>query len=250
MQFSEFKTKLRSYEDTEKMRAADDNVMNVQQRKARPAGAGDRGAERTAAEVVCFRCGLNEHLARTCQRRLWCSHCKSTTHRDTTCRRKQRGKRDDARKVSGETEDQEDKEYLFRVSEGAAEVDVRGLMVDSGATSHIVTDLAKFKRFDDGFQAKSHCVELADGTRCKGVAGRRGDAEVCLIDSKGRHLNTTLRQALYIPSYPQDILSVKAATANGATVVFKKGKDVLIHRDGTKFHIHVHDRLLFAHIEQ
>ena len=104
-----------------------------------------------------------------------------------------------------------------------------------------------FKRFDDGFQAKSHCVELADGTRCKGVAERRGDAEVCLIDSKGRHLNTTLRQALYIPSYPQDILSVKAATANGATVVFKKGKDVLIHRDGTKFHIHVHDRLYYLH---
>ena len=247
MQFSEFKTKLRSYEDTEKMRAADDNVMNVQQRRARPAGAGDRGAGRTAAEVVCFRCGLRGHLARGCQRRLWCSHCKSTTHRDTTCRRKQRGDRDDARKVSGETEDQEDKEYFFRVSEGAADVDVRGLMVDCGATSHIVTDLAKFKRFDDGFQAKSHCVELADGTRCKGVAERRGDAEVCLIDSKGRHLNTTLRQALYIPSYPQDILSVKAATANGATVVFKKGKDVLIHRDGTKFHIHVHDRLYYLH---
>ncbi|KAM8732845.1 uncharacterized protein AB9X84_025239 isoform 2-T2 [Acanthopagrus schlegelii] len=102
-------------------------------------------------------------------------------------------------------------------------------MVDCRATSHIVPDLAKLKRFDDGFQAKSHCVELADGTRCRGVAERRGDAEV--IDSKGRHLNTTLRQALYIPSYPQDILSVKAATASRATVVFKKGTDALIHKD-------------------
>lgn len=163
--FAEFKTKLRSYEDTEKMRAAgaDDNVMQVRQQRERPAGAGDRGAERAAAEVVCFKCGLKGHLARACQRRLWCSHCKSPTHRDTTCRRKQRRSRDNARKVSGET-DEQDKEYAFRVSEGAADVDVRGLMVDCGATSHIVTDLAKFKRFDDGFQAKSHCVELADGT--------------------------------------------------------------------------------------
>lgn len=120
-------------------------------------------------------------------------------------------------------------------------------MVDCGATSHIVTDLAKFKRFDEEFQAETRCVELADGTRCKGVAERRGDAQVCLIDSRGRHLNTTLRQALYIPSYPQDIFSVKVATTSGATVIFKSEKDVLIHRDGTKFHMHVHDRLYYLY---
>ena len=248
MQFSEFKTKLRSYEDTEKMRAeADDNVMNVRQRRARPDRPADRGAERSAAEVVCFKCGLKGHMARACRRKLWCSHCKSSTHRDTTCRWKQRGNRDDARRVHGETEDQDRDEYFFRVSEGAARVDVRGLMVDCGATSHIITDLAKFKRFDDGFQAETHCVELADGTRCKGVAERRGDAEVCLIDSRGRHLNATLRQALYIPSYPQDILSVKAATASGDTVVFTEEKNVLIYQDGTKFPIHVHERLYYLH---
>ncbi|KAM9799552.1 uncharacterized protein ACBT44_015894 isoform 2-T2 [Syngnathus typhle] len=204
MQFSEFKTKMRSYEDTEKMRAeADDNVMNVRQRRARPDRPADRGAERSAAEVVCFKCGLKGHMARACRRKLWCSHCKSSTHRDATCRRKQRGNRDDARRVHGVTEDQDRDEYFFRVSEGAARVD-----------------------------AETHCVELADGTRCKGVAERRGDAEVCLVDSTGRHLNATLRQALYIPSYPQDILSVKAATARGATVVFKEEKNVLIYQDG------------------
>jgi len=106
--------------------------------------------------------------------------------------------------------------------------------------------LQSFKRFDDSFQAKTHCVELANGTRCMGVAERRGDTEVGLIDSKGRHLSATLRQALYIPSFSQDILSVTAATASGATVIFKKGKNALIHKDGTKFHIHVHDRLYYV----
>lgn len=81
-------------------------------------------------------------------------------------------------------------------------------MVDTGATSHIVTNLAKFKSFDDRFQAETHCVELADGTRCKGVT------EVWLVDSRGRHLNATLKQALYIPSYPQDMFSVRAATSS------------------------------------
>ena len=107
-------------------------------------------------------------------------------------------------------------------------------MVDCGATSHIVTDIAKFKRFDDEFQARTHCMELADGTRCKGVAERRGDAEVYLMDSRGHHLKTMLRRALYIPSYPQEIFSVQAAAARGATVTFKRGEDILVHKDGTK----------------
>ena len=50
-------------------------------------------------------------------------------------------------KVSGETEDQ-DKQYIFQVSEGSA-----GDGRLRGATSHIITDLAKFKRFDEEFQA-------------------------------------------------------------------------------------------------
>lgn len=120
-------------------------------------------------------------------------------------------------------------------------------MVDCGATSHIVTDIAKFKRFDDDFQARTHCMELADGTKCKGVAECRGDAEVFLMDSRGRHLKTMLRRALYIPSYPQDIFSVQAAADSGATVTFKKGEDILMHKDGTKIPIHVHDRLYYLY---
>ncbi len=113
MTFAEFKTKLRSYEDTEKMRAAatTDNVMKVrmQQQRGRPDSAGDRGAERAAADLTCFRCGLKGHLAKACRRKLWCSHCRSATHRDTTCRKKrrQRSDRDDARKVYGETADED-----------------------------------------------------------------------------------------------------------------------------------------------
>ncbi|XP_071321105.1 uncharacterized protein [Trachinotus anak] len=126
----------------------------------------------------------------------------------------------------------------FRVSERAAGGTGRGLVGDCGATSHIVTGLAELKRFDERFQAKTRCVEL-----CVGVAERRGDAGACLIDSRGRHLNVTRRQALYIPSFSQDIFSVTAATASGAAAIFKEGKN----RDGTRFHVHLQDRLFYLH---
>ncbi len=118
-------------------------------------------------------------------------------------------------------------------------------MVDTGATSHIITDLEKFKWFDDEFQPEKHYIELADGTRATGVALRRGDAEVYMIDSAGHQVKTTLRNALYIPSYPQNIFSVKAATTNGASINFQQGQDELIHKDGTKFCIHEYNRLYY-----
>lgn len=88
-------------------------------------------------------------------------------------------------------------------------------------------------------------MELADGTRCNGVPERRGEAKVVLIDSRGQRCTTTLTQVLYIPTYPQDIFSVEAATANGATVLFTEGNNVLEYRDGTKFNIHVYNRLYY-----
>lgn len=101
----------------------------------------------------------------------------------------------------------------------------KGLMVDCGATSHMINDATKFKTVDKSFRPEDHMIELADGTKVSGMAKMRGDAEVFLLDSEGRRVRTRLKQALYIPSFPQNIFSVKAATANSAEVRFKDGDD-------------------------
>lgn len=88
-------------------------------------------------------------------------------------------------------------------------------------------------------------MESADGTRSNRITECRGDAEVCLMDSRGHCHNAMLRQALYYPSYPQDIFSVKAATASGATVIFKEKNSLLQDRDGTKFHIQELNKLYY-----
>ncbi|TWW54052.1 hypothetical protein D4764_0263800 [Takifugu flavidus] len=110
-------------------------------------------------------------------------------------------------------------------------------MVDTGATSHVITDVQKFLKFDESFQPQNHTVELADGTRTNGVALRRGDAEATLVDREGKRMKATLKKALYVPTYPQDIFSVKAATTNGASVNFREGHSELIHKSGTRFDI-------------
>ncbi|KAJ8381057.1 hypothetical protein SKAU_G00018350 [Synaphobranchus kaupii] len=254
--FAEFKTKLRSFEDTEKLSTAEssDNVMKTLARPGRRGPAKSSACDKNTedADITCFKCGAKGH--RACGRKTWCSHCKSDTHKDATCRRKER--KDGARKAS-EEHGGGGADYAFRIKDEetavqrkpARGIQEKGLMVDTGATSHIVTDITKFKKFDDTFKPEAHCVELADGTLCNGVAQRKGDAEVCLIDSGGQLHTATLRKALFIPSCPQDIFSVKAPTTSGAMVVFREGEDALIHKDGTRFNIHVYDRLYYLHTE-
>ena len=71
-------------------------------------------------------------------------------------------------------------------------------MVDVEATSHIIRDINKFKTFDDSFQPDNHFIELANGTRTKDVALKRGDAEICLVVMGGNHVTVSLKGPLYI----------------------------------------------------
>ena len=187
--FAEFKTKLRSFEETEKIKAAEssDSVMKTQGKTGRrPAKTSARGWNKDDTEVVCFKCGTKGHRAKGCRQKTWCSLCRSDTHKDATCRRKDKDKKDGVSKASEDA----DEDYVFKMRNGgtdtqrqpACSIQESGLMVDTGATSHIITDITMFKSFDSAFRPETHSVELADGTRCSGVAQRRGNAEVSLIE--------------------------------------------------------------------
>lgn len=57
----------------------------------------------------------------------------------------------------------------------------KGLLVDTGSSSHIINDRSRFKNFDSTFKPERHSMEMADGKRTFGLAQGRGDAQVCLI---------------------------------------------------------------------
>ena len=150
--------------------------------------------------------------------------------------------------MAGSQDQEDDHSFAFLVNEGqkTSSYEQSNLfMVDCGATAHIVTDESQFVRYDHSFCKNNHFIELADGTRTNCVALKRGEAIVKLTDSTGRRVNATLKNALFIPSYPHNIFSAKAATENGATVKFGPTTSEMIDRNGTKFNIVQKDRLYF-----
>ena len=91
--------------------------------------------------------------------------------------------------------------------------------------------------FDDKFDSDKHFIELADGSRTNGIVQGRGKAQVLIHDSKGSERKVILENALYVPSYKQDIFSVHAATCKGASVSFTQNSAELRAPDGTTFDI-------------
>ena len=124
--------------------------------------------------------------------------------------------------------------------------DSHGLLVDCGATTHIVNDENKFFRFDENFDPAHHFIELADGSRTNNLALKKGDACVHLQDEDGNVHECVLHNALYIPSFVQNIFSVQSATERGAHVEFCKESASLL-ANGVKFQIKKCGKLYFLH---
>lgn len=78
------------------------------------------------------------------------------------------------------------------------------------------------------------------------VALKRGDVEITIMDTTGKRVNVILKNALYIPTYPQNIFSVPASCDwKRCFSKFQSRLAELVFKDGTKFNIEKHGRLYY-----
>ena len=224
--FQQFKVSLRAFEESEHSSVKAESVMKVEA----------PGMSKRSHQITCYFCKKIGHNAYECkQNKRWCIICKSKSHDTKVCRKK-------GDTVSNFLQEEEPKvNYYFKVGvEPNVEIscnDNVNLLVDCGATTHIVNDLAQFICFDKNFNPDEHYIELADGSRSNNIALKKGMAKVTLQGTNGKAYNIGLENCLYIPSYKQNIFSVHAATEKGASVEFSNNAGSLSTKDGTKFEI-------------
>ena len=246
MTFAEFKTALRSHEENERCcRSENDGVMLANASKALPA----------KFQGNCYKCGKKGHKTVNCYSHKvvdkWCQQCRTKSHNTKECR----VRKTDAAKTAAEPQrkreisknmDSVEHYFTFTVKDqsGLGKKQQNSLLFDSGATSHIVTEESKFLKFDLDFKAKDHVVELADGSKANVVLGR-GEAKVKLYDINGNLHDVILNNALYIPSYTQNIFSVSAAVERGASINLNRKEKYFKAPDGTKFEIEQKGRLYY-----
>ena len=125
------------------------------------------------------------------------------------------------------------------------ELENGNLLVDCDATTHIINDESKLVSFEKNFNPDDHYIELADGLRTNNVVMKKGTTKLYLLGTEGNMHGIYLQNALYAPSYKQNIFSVQAATGRGATIDFSSGKASLTTRNATKFDIKKKDCLYY-----
>ena len=225
----EFKTAIQNYEENEKCcdQNEKDNDMFTKQKER--------------FEGKCFKCGKIGHKSSECwmKKDKWCSKCKNKTHNTKDCRSTKKDYAKKATEKKKEDEENGEHSYAFTLNDSQdrrRSKESTNLLVDTGATSHIINDSSKFVSFDKNFDCNSHFIELADGSKANVVLGK-GNAKVKLFDIKGNLHDIILNNALYIPSYDQNIFSVSAEIDKGGTVNLDKQASNYITEEGSVFEI-------------
>ena len=210
--------------------------------------------------MKCYSCGKPGHISKECKSKSqgfgqrskrWCENCKSSTHFTTQCRNKRQinnaAKNVTSRLANDETVDEKDFAFCAYSENSGKKVPKfsENFLVDTGATSHIISEREKFVKFEENFNPQKHMIELADGSRANGIVQGKGDACIMLQDNSGKIRKVTVKDALYVPTYKQDIFSVQAATQKGATVTFTPECAKMKAPDGTVFDIEKQGRLYY-----
>ena len=119
----------------------------------------------------------------------------------------------------------------------------KDFVVDSGCSSHIVTDLSLMKSLDLEAANEEYVLHLADGSMARGEVKGRGRAMFRCTDSDGRPRDVTLNDVLFIPTFPRNILSIPSAIKEGMSFQFSKANCRIVGMSGGSLVMDSNDKL-------
>ena len=135
------------------------------------------------------------------------------------------------------------REQLYKVDSNQ-DIETKGLLVDTGASSHILCSDTYFKDLDKTFEPAATFLELADGSKHNNLIQGRGTATIPLYDVTGQQRMVVLYNALYVPSFTRNILSLFEAVRSGIQFYLNDpGQEYMCTPDGHKFNITTAGRL-------
>ncbi|XP_067930528.1 uncharacterized protein [Watersipora subatra] len=256
---SEFKSALNTYANTEAMRSPSNTALATHSNsKWSSTNRNPRTAPPTSdTRIQCLACGNTGHKARNCSQdrsSLFCDHCQIIGHVEAICQKRKRLFNQNKSNVNVVTTTPNtahpSTSFHFVVNASEAHNGAPGntpsrkLLVDTGATTHIVNSPDRFIAYDSTFAPKEHTIEVADGRRSNQLVTACGDAEFMITDATGKSQTVILHNALLAQSFPVSLFSVQADTEAGAVAIFSKGNNTIQSGD-TVFSLVQHGKLYF-----
>ena len=145
-----------------------------------------------------------------------------------------------------------DQIVVYKVTE-TSEIDLSkpSILIDTGATANIICNEQYFTNFDSDFKLTNNYLELADGSKHSNLILGKGTASIPITDRKGKLRHITLNNALFIPSFCRNIMSLSSAVRDGASFDLNtRGKEHMKSSEGHIFQIDTRNNLYILNTVQ
>ena len=165
----------------------------------------------------CFVCGIPGHFAKNCRKKetAQCSKCGEKGHLDRACKRQRDGGKHES-VAMGPTLATPDEECWAALTQWKT----AGMLVDSGCTDHIVTNIDAFL----DFVPIQSVVRNPNGEASRVVG--RGCVRISIPSNKGE-FQCELKNVLCVPDYSSNLLSVSRCTEWGHSFTFERGNSCM-----------------------